>query len=153
LAARETQFLLACASAGERGPRPEARRPSGDPSFPVLLDAAEELGRALGRPPAAGRLPARATFVADPAGTVRWRAVSPRGPLRVLHDAGDAMDALRGSSRRGSSGCRLVRACAWCQRLQDEEGWHTAESYISRRLGTGITHGICGDCLKKQSTD
>jgi hypothetical protein len=50
-----------------------------------------------------------------------------------------------------AAGRRLIRACAWCRRLEDDGGWHAAETYIRRRTGAEITHGICHDCLCKQS--
>jgi hypothetical protein len=150
---RETQFLVACAAIDpERRLRPQQRRFTSELPFPVLVDVAGELARALGLE--GGRLPRRAAFVADPTGVIRWMGMSVLPALRTLHDAVDAVDALRGAAHASGGGARdrrLIRACAWCQRLQDEAGWHAPESYIRRRTGAELTHGICGDCLAKQS--
>jgi alkyl hydroperoxide reductase subunit AhpC len=120
----------------------------------VLVDVGKVLAGALGLEGPARRVQGRAAFVADPSGVIRWMGVSALPALRTLHDAVDAVDALRGAAH-ASGDCardrRLIRACAWCQRLQDEAGWHAPENYIRRRTGAELTHGICGDCLHKQS--
>jgi hypothetical protein len=119
----------------------------------VLVDAAGSLAGQLGVDLAMGRPPGRATFVADPAGVIRWTSVSALPALRNLRDAVEALDALRGAARPRTdpSGRPLIRSCAWCRRLQDEGGWHEPEIYIRRRSGADLTHGICGDCLHEQS--
>lgn len=152
---RDTQFLVACAGLDPvHDRRPEQRRFASELPFPVLVDVAAALAGALGLDAeSAGRPPARATFVADPAGVIRWMSVSALSGLRTLRDAVEAVDALRGVARPdGPSGERpLIRACAWCRRFQDETGWQAPESYIRRRTGAELTHGICEDCLSKQS--
>ena len=153
-AERDTQFLLACAAIDpDRGTRPAQRRFTSDLPFPVLVDVAGELAGRLGVDLAMGRPPGRATFVADPAGVIRWTSVSALPAVRTLRDAVGALDALRGAARplTGPSGRPLIRSCAWCRRLHDEGGWHEAETYIRRHSGAELTHGICGDCLRQQS--
>jgi alkyl hydroperoxide reductase subunit AhpC len=153
-AERDTQFLLACAAIDpDRRGRPSPRRFTSDLPFPVLFDPAGELAGRLGVDLAMGRPPGRATFVADPAGVIRWTSVSALSAVRTLRDAVDALDALRGAARplTGPSGRPLIRSCAWCRRLHDEGGWHEAEAYIRRHSGAELTHGICGDCLREQS--
>jgi hypothetical protein len=45
---------------------------------------------------------------------------------------------------------KLVLACAWCKRMLDDEGvWRTARPLLP---GEALTHGICPDCLDKQSS-
>jgi peroxiredoxin (alkyl hydroperoxide reductase subunit C) len=153
-AERDTQFLLACAAIDpEHRPRPSQRRFTSDLPFPVLLDVAGELAGRLGVDLALGRPPGRATFVADPAGVIRWTSVSALPAVRTLRDAVGALDALRGAAppQTDASGRPLIRSCAWCCRLQDEGGWHEAETYIRRHSGAELTHGICGDCFREQS--
>lgn len=41
----------------------------------------------------------------------------------------------------------LLPICAWCKRIQDEDGaWHEVERYVSRRTKARFSHGICPDC-------
>ena len=151
---RDTQFLLACAAIDpDRRGRPSQRRFTSDLPFPVLFDVAGELAGRLGLDLAAGRPPVRATFVADPAGVIRWTSVSALPAVRNLRDAVGALDALRDAGRTATecSGRPLIRSCAWCRRFQDEGGWHEPEIYIRRRSGAELTHGICGDCLREHS--
>lgn len=153
-AERDTQFLLACGAVdSDRPRRPSPRRFTSELPFPVLVDVAGSLAGRLGVDLAMGRPPGRATFVADPAGVIRWTSVSALPALRNLRDAVEALDALRGAARPRTdpSGRPLIRSCAWCRRLHDEGGWHEPEIYIRRRSGADLTHGICGDCLREQS--
>lgn len=151
---RDTQFLLACPAIDpDRPGRPSQRRFTSELPFPVLFDVAGQLAGRLGLDGAVGRPPGRATFVADPAGVIRWTSVSALPAVRTLRDAVGALDALRGAARppTDSSGRPLIRSCAWCRRLHDEGGWHEPEIYIRRRSGAELTHGICGECLREQS--
>jgi lipoyl-dependent peroxiredoxin subunit C len=151
---RDTQFLLACASIDANRPgRPSPRRFTSELPFPVLFDVAGQLAGRLGLDGAVGRPPGRATFVADPAGVIRWTSVSALPAVRTLRDAVGALDALRSAGRPAtdSAGRPLIRSCAWCRRLHDEGGWHEPEIYIRRRSGAELTHGICGECLREQS--
>jgi peroxiredoxin (alkyl hydroperoxide reductase subunit C) len=151
---RDTQFLVACAAIDpDRRTHLPQRRFTSELPFPVLVDVAGELAGALGVDLAVGRPPGRATFVADPAGVIRWTSVSALPAVRNLRDAVEALDALRGAPRAatGPPDRPLIRSCAWCRRLHDEGGWQEPEAYIRRRSGAELTHGICGDCLNKQS--
>ncbi len=136
-----------------RRSRAPQRRFTSELPFPVLVDVAGELAGALGVDLGLGQPPGRATFVADPAGVIRWTSVSALPAVRTLRDAVEVLDAFRGATRpaRGPSGQPLIRSCAWCRRLQDEGGWQDPEDYIRRRSGAELTHGICGDCLREQS--
>ena len=149
-AERDSQFLVACSSIDPERRGPQQRRFTSELPFPVVVDVSGALAGALGLDRAAGRPPGRATFLADPAGVIRWTSVSALPAVRTLRDAAEALDALRGTARP-LTGHPLIRSCAWCRRLQDEGGWHEPESYIRRRSGAEVTHGICGDCLRKQS--
>lgn len=44
----------------------------------------------------------------------------------------------------------LLPVCAWCRRVRDDEGyWDTLEGYLSKRLSTQYTHGMCQECADK----
>jgi len=59
---------------------------------------------------------------------------------RRLEAALEEVEQLRG----------LIPVCAWCRRVRDDEGyWDTLEAYLSRRLSTAYTHGICESCAAK----
>jgi GAF domain-containing protein len=46
----------------------------------------------------------------------------------------------------------LLPICAWCKRIRDDRGyWSQVEAYIHEHTGADFTHGICPDCLQKQS--
>jgi GAF domain-containing protein len=46
----------------------------------------------------------------------------------------------------------LLPICAWCKRIRDDHGyWNQVEAYIHEHTGADFTHGICPDCLEKQS--
>src|SRR5512137_2598258 len=46
----------------------------------------------------------------------------------------------------------LLPICAWCKRIRDDHGyWSQVEAYIHEHTGADFTHGICPDCLQKQS--
>ena len=42
----------------------------------------------------------------------------------------------------------LLRMCAYCRRVVDEAGeWHSVETFLQRRTGTTVSHGVCPECL------
>ena len=44
----------------------------------------------------------------------------------------------------------LLRVCAWCNRVNNEnEDWEAMETYVSRTSGVAITHGVCEACLAR----
>lgn len=47
---------------------------------------------------------------------------------------------------------RLLPVCSWCERIRNEDGdWETIERYLSRRLDTELTHGMCPECYERES--
>jgi len=57
-----------------------------------------------------------------------------------LQAALDEVEQLRG----------LLPVCAWCRRVRDDAGyWDTLEGYLSKRLRTQYTHGMCQECAAK----
>src|SRR5262249_33663810 len=136
LTKRDTQFIAACGGVvADRHVLP-ASRPSGEMPFPVVVDVHGDLAVRLGieRTLQAG---GRATFVADPTGLVRWAGATDLSLLDGFREAAAMVAAATGRSGSESpapsaaprTGSRrpLIRACAWCRRLKDEEEWHTPE--------------------------
>ena len=45
----------------------------------------------------------------------------------------------------------ILPICSYCKKIRDEENhWHTVESYISRHTTTEFTHGICPTCMASE---
>jgi hypothetical protein len=46
----------------------------------------------------------------------------------------------------------FVPLCAWCKRVRDEEGdWQDIETYITVKTDTKVSHGICPECLERET--
>jgi two-component system, response regulator PdtaR len=42
---------------------------------------------------------------------------------------------------------QLLRACAGCRKIQDEQGqWHQMESYLTEHSDLTFSHGLCPEC-------
>ncbi|MDZ7778676.1 MAG: hypothetical protein U5R14_01915 [Gemmatimonadota bacterium] len=42
---------------------------------------------------------------------------------------------------------RLLPMCAWCGRIQTEDGtWEGISAYLKRMGDTDVTHGLCPEC-------
>jgi hypothetical protein len=38
--------------------------------------------------------------------------------------------------------------CSYCKKIRDDENyWHTVESYISRHTASRFSHSICPSCM------
>lgn len=60
--------------------------------------------------------------------------------IQRLQEALEEVEQLRG----------MLPVCAWCRRVRDDEGyWDTIEGYLSKRLSTQYTHGMCQECAEK----
>jgi PAS domain S-box-containing protein len=47
----------------------------------------------------------------------------------------------------------ILPICSYCRKIRDDENyWHTVESYISRHTSSQFSHGICPSCLAKHVT-
>jgi PAS domain S-box-containing protein len=45
----------------------------------------------------------------------------------------------------------ILPICAYCKKIRDDENhWHTVESYITRHTTTQFTHGICPTCMANE---
>ena len=42
-------------------------------------------------------------------------------------------------------------ACAWCQRVRTGSGWESADADTPDLAGPGVTHGICPECLERET--
>ncbi|MBI5665051.1 MAG: PAS domain S-box protein [Nitrospirae bacterium] len=48
----------------------------------------------------------------------------------------------------------LIPICAWCKKIRDDKGyWKKVETYIREHSDASFTHGICPDCLKRESPE
>jgi CheY-like chemotaxis protein len=57
---------------------------------------------------------------------------------RQLRDALEEISSLKD----------LLRMCAYCRRVADDDGqWHSVEHFLQQRTGTTVSHAICPDCL------
>jgi hypothetical protein len=44
----------------------------------------------------------------------------------------------------------LLPICSYCKKIRDDEGhWQYLEGYISERVDTKFSHGVCPECLEK----
>ena len=45
----------------------------------------------------------------------------------------------------------ILPICAYCKRIRDDENyWHTVETYISTHTRTQFSHGICPSCMESE---
>ena len=46
----------------------------------------------------------------------------------------------------------LLPICAWCKRIRDDKGyWNQVEAYLRAHTEADFTHGICPECLERES--
>lgn len=57
---------------------------------------------------------------------------------------------LRAALLRPDQPDKLVRVCAWTKRLELDGEWLDVETYLQRRFGIQVTHGISGAALAEQ---
>ena len=44
----------------------------------------------------------------------------------------------------------ILPLCSYCRKIRDDEDyWHTVESYVSKHTDTRFSHGICPECYEK----
>lgn len=49
---------------------------------------------------------------------------------------------------------KFLPICSFCKKIRDENNqWHSVESYISGKTNTEFSHGICPDCAKRYYQD
>jgi len=43
----------------------------------------------------------------------------------------------------------FIPICSYCKKVRDDEDyWHTVESYISHHTNTRFSHGVCPECMR-----
>ena len=48
----------------------------------------------------------------------------------------------------------ILPLCSYCRKIRDDEDyWHSVESYVSKHTGTQFSHGICPDCYAKMEAE
>lgn len=48
----------------------------------------------------------------------------------------------------------LIPICAYCSKIRDEaDFWQGVDTYLKARTGTRFSHGICPDCLAKETAE
>ncbi len=64
--------------------------------------------------------------------------------IQALQDALANVKTLKG----------LLPICAWCKKIRDDKGyWTKVETYIREHSDASFTHGICPECLKRESPE
>jgi hypothetical protein len=44
----------------------------------------------------------------------------------------------------------ILPLCSYCRKIRDDEDyWHTVESYVSKHTSTKFSHGICPECYTR----
>jgi PAS domain S-box-containing protein len=100
-------------------------------------------------------------------GSYRWLLwnAAPESTARVIYSVARDMTARKQAEEERE---RLVQAlqaavaevrslqailpiCSYCKKVRDDENyWHSVESYISRHTGTRFSHGICPTCYQRE---
>ena len=61
--------------------------------------------------------------------------------VHELQTALTEVQALRG----------ILPICSYCRRIRDDENyWHTVETYVARYTSTRFSHGICPSCMTSE---
>jgi PAS domain S-box-containing protein len=95
---------------------------------------------------------------------LRWNAAPDFGENIIYSMARDITESRRAEEEReqllselqaAMAEVKTLRAilpiCSYCRKIRDDENhWHTVESYISRHTTTQFTHGICPTCMASQ---
>jgi PAS domain S-box-containing protein len=91
----------------------------------------------------------------------RWNAAPDSGEKVIYSVARDVTESKRAEDEREQL-VRELRAalaevktlreilpiCSYCRKIRDDENyWHTVESYISEHTSSRFSHGICPSCM------
>ena len=91
----------------------------------------------------------------------RWNAAPHAGDKVIYSVARDITESKRAEEEREELVRQLQAAlaevktlseilpiCSYCRKIRDDENyWHTVESYISEHTGTRFSHSICPSCM------
>jgi len=65
---------------------------------------------------------------------------------RAEQDRAELAVSLEEALAKAISG--FVPICAGCRKIRaEDETWHPAEEYITRRTGAELSHGLCPECV------
>lgn len=92
---------------------------------------------------------------------LRWNAAPDAGRQGIYSVARDVTESKRDAEEREELVRSLQTAleevrtlreilpiCSYCRKIRDDENyWHTVESYISHHTATRFSHGICPSCM------
>ena len=92
---------------------------------------------------------------------LRWNAAPDAARQGIYSVARDVTESKRAAEEREQLVRELQTAleevrtlreilpiCSYCRRIRDDENyWHTVESYISQHTHTRFSHGICPSCM------
>ncbi|MFL5466357.1 MAG: PAS domain S-box protein [Gemmatimonadaceae bacterium] len=92
----------------------------------------------------------------------RWNAAPDSGNQVIYSVARDITDAKQADAEREQLVSELQKAlaevkslqeilpiCSYCRKIRDDQNyWHTVESYLLRHTGTEFSHGICPSCME-----
>ncbi len=92
---------------------------------------------------------------------LRWNAAPDAARQGIYSVARDVTESKRATEEREELVRQLQTAleevrtlreilpiCSYCRKIRDDENyWHTVESYISQHTATRFSHGICPSCM------
>lgn len=92
---------------------------------------------------------------------LRWNAAPDAARQGIYSVARDVTESKRAAEERNELVRELQRAleevrtlreilpiCSYCRKIRDDENyWHTVESYITQHTDTRFSHGICPSCM------
>lgn len=95
---------------------------------------------------------------------LRWNAAPVHASNVIYSVARDFTDRKKAEDERDALVVRLQSAvaevktlrsilpiCSYCRKIRDDENyWHSVESYIARHTETRFSHGICPSCLESE---
>lgn len=95
---------------------------------------------------------------------LRWNAAPVHAANVIYSVARDITDRKKAEDERDALVVRLQTAvdevktlrsilpiCSYCRKIRDDENyWHSVESYIARHTETRFSHGICPSCLESE---
>lgn len=95
------------------------------------------------------------TETTSPTGELRWY----RSRMVPIQEHGDVVGAMITATNISDLKVaqaeierlrRLLPVCAWCDKIQNEEGaWLTIEEHLERERGTRVSHGMGPACHRK----
>ena len=93
---------------------------------------------------------------------LRWNAAPDMGDKVIYSAARDITESRQAEEQRERLVAELQAAlaevsrlrdilpmCSYCRKIRDDEDyWHTVESYLRHHTSTQFSHGICPECLE-----